>query len=1243
MVEFTLYEGDMYSKINNMKDLKTKFKHKSNSESINRNESESESVLTDLETGFCSGVNHLEGLDVGVGVGVDVIDDGYYDPNWKDCSIDSSADGGVNFEIVKQKDSKSVELKPGMYDYLVVNGVFCNTLNDISQDLNNNKLNYVLGYKMLTMFLDGLRNINEKGFINDTNLINYPIINELIFSELIDLDSEKIRERFYDEENKGKNVLLGKKFIPIKDAELVYKWSFNLAVLKLYKLNEEIIFKLSQEDDLSRDNDLLIDYKSLSKELYAKLDLSIRCKLMKKGMAINQNIYTGFDTEYHHEQGIFNKLLSVQGSVCYQTSIQLPLNEAFDFKEINVSTGKSLNKKCDSKFISWYSIKLYIQNSITSIRQLKYGRFDIMISLLINELLVYKRDKGIHLITVNTENAITFIFERSVIRQFYHECEKYKFVDIVKDSKKLTDLEGDCFRINTLLNHLCKNINENFKEKFENFVRNENEKEKEVLNMDTNPFKMDMNAAMKSLNERIDKFSVDVQNSLISDDKDLIIMPRKNKRYTRTNNTSYTSVVLSVTKKINNYIIAHYTPADLSMLEDFEEYKDQFDIVNKSFVTLKKPILIDGVNVILRDSKLIAPAGKKSLDALSSLYQKIPKLKLPNNDFENMNLLLKNDPSFFKQYALQDSLISLVHGVYMQEFNNLLGGLGIPVTLSSLAGSFVRNFWKRTRYLGYQLSHKYLMTNVGKSLTPKGLSVLKEIGIKSTMYIANYRGGRNESFMYGFEKDTYWFDVDLISAYTTAMKLIGTPVYDKGELIKDTDTFKNMSWKRMINSYTILSVDFEFPDSIKYPSIPCDVEEGVNCYPLKGSAIITSLDYLVALKQGADITIKEGYTIPFKTFTVDDKDVVEKVFSGCIAEIQSMRSQHPKGTISNALWKEIGNSIYGLVVRGINEKLKFDARSGEMKRMDGNELSNPLIAGWITSFVRGVIGELLHGVQLLGGKVVSVTTDGFICDIDDFEKKFSELKSFSKSLYWEYRNAKESKDEILEIKNKGLGIMSWSTRGQLGVDSKIVATTGFQRSNYTLEEVYELFLNKLKGNKEINFIQTQLRSGKDIFKKGGNVTNVLSERTFRLLYDNKRFIIEDNQKTLLDSRPLNTIHEGSLLRYISKLPKTTFYAKNMSSSKSLVYKSKIDVAVRNFIKALFKNELNLNCNAFNCYSDIITYLKDFDKGISITENSISQLKRRGDFIKVPKTKETILFAEYIKIKFTLFNDTEFFK
>jgi len=43
-------------------------------------------------------------------------------------------------------------------------------------------------------------------------------------------------------------------------------------------------------------------------------------------------------------------------------------------------------------------------------------------------------------------------------------------------------------------------------------------------------------------------------------------------------------ITLSLIK--NNYLLAHYNSADLSMLHDFEDLKKHLSIVNKSFVTL---------------------------------------------------------------------------------------------------------------------------------------------------------------------------------------------------------------------------------------------------------------------------------------------------------------------------------------------------------------------------------------------------------------------------------------------------------------------------------------------------------------------------------------------------------------------------------------------------------------------------------------------------------------------------------
>ena len=69
------------------------------------------------------------------------------------------------------------------------------------------------------------------------------------------------------------------------------------------------------------------------------------------------------------------------------------------------------------------------------------------------------------------------------------------------------------------------------------------------------------------------------------------------------------------------------------------------------------------------------------------------------------------------------------------------------------------------------------------------------------------------------------------------------------------------------------------------------------------------------------------------------------------------------------MYKEIGNSIYGSVVRGMGDKRKFDNKTGQTHRLNAHFLTNPLIASWLTAFIRSIIGECLHNIQKLGGKV----------------------------------------------------------------------------------------------------------------------------------------------------------------------------------------------------------------------------------------------------------------------------------
>lgn len=100
--------------------------------------------------------------------------------------------------------------------------------------------------------------------------------------------------------------------------------------------------------------------------------------------------------------------------------------------------------------------------------------------------------------------------------------------------------------------------------------------------------------------------------------------------------------------------------------------------------------------------------------------------------------------------------------------------------------------------------------------TPVGLSVMKEVGLYLSLFIGNSKGGRNESFMYGTDLNTKFFDYDFTSAYTTAMCLLGNPNYALIRMITGNELLKLISEENfiyeIIEKYVILKAKFEFPE-----------------------------------------------------------------------------------------------------------------------------------------------------------------------------------------------------------------------------------------------------------------------------------------------------------------------------------------------------------------------------------------------------------------------------------------------
>lgn len=216
--------------------------------------------------------------------------------------------------------------------------------------------------------------------------------------------------------------------------------------------------------------------------------------------------------------------------------------------------------------------------------------------------------------------------------------------------------------------------------------------------------------------------------------------------------------------------------------------KSCLNIVNKSFVTLGKPIVIEGVNVYIRDTFLLAPQKVRSLEALGKLYESelgFSKKVIPSKYLSMMSVLLKEDKDTFDEYAVRDAEIVLKHATEMEGFNFSLKQIGVPTTLSSLGKKYVFGKWDEIfkKYFPYQITGECLMGNSDEVQTPKGLFNTGDVGLHMSYFIGNYKGGRNESFMYGVDKKSEWYDYDLTSAYTTAMSYLSLPDYGRGRLI----------------------------------------------------------------------------------------------------------------------------------------------------------------------------------------------------------------------------------------------------------------------------------------------------------------------------------------------------------------------------------------------------------------------------------------------------------------------------
>lgn len=303
----------------------------------------------------------------------------------------------------------------------------------------------------------------------------------------------------------------------------------------------------------------------------------------------------------------------------------------------------------------------------------------------------------------------------------------------------------------------------------------------------------------------------------------------------------------------------------------------------------------------------------------------------------------------------------------------------------------------------------------------------------------SYTGGCNACFSVVVHHGQRTFDVDICSAYPTAMMLV--PAIDYGnpiarhipanhilsiaDFVDDTGDVNPML-------PMFARVTYRFPDDCLYPNLKRNNEDDdkAPCYPLSedNPVYCSGPELYAALQLGAKITVINGVVA---NVLRDDKGETMYPYRNIVRMLVRARADaakiHGKNCLEAKLYKFIINSLYGKIAQNVH-----DMYSPDKTRLNNAEslITNNVSASLITSFVRSVLFASFYGINNAGYNVYSATTDGLITDMpfDEFNRLhlfgLRDCLTTSRSLITDDTNPK-----VWEVKHAQTDLFNITTRG----------------------------------------------------------------------------------------------------------------------------------------------------------------------------------------------------------------------
>lgn len=457
------------------------------------------------------------------------------------------------------------------------------------------------------------------------------------------------------------------------------------------------------------------------------------------------------------------------------------------------------------------------------------------------------------------------------------------------------------------------------------------------------------------------------------------------------------------------------------------------------------------VSLSVSDTMCHAPAGMKKLKNLGEVVG-VEKVDIPTEQKENMLSLLQNDPERYFEYASTDSVVTLMYASSMYGYNNSL-----PVTITSATASVMKEVMMEK--LGCnstdEFNRKYRgLQKVSHGLVPRDdrpgyveTTSLEPISdsANTIQYYASqaYHGGYNSCSEVGYFPFPTW-DYDLQNAYPTAMCLVSDIDWEnpvRSEILRRNLDIRDWSGIGGFNPTTpfVGYVRFEFPENVKYPCIPVNVD-GIPVYPRTSNGLdgiyVAGPYIFLALKLGATVYCERGY---FLNTLYDENYKESRSLASAVKQLVEDRNRAKKeigkGKLEELILKTMVNSGYGKNAQNVVVKSSWTAFKDKMEDLGCSAITNPLSAMMITSLVQCELLAAQNQMNELGYVSCSVTTDGFISNCPEEELKSLDLYGFR--MFMEQARLFLTGDpELWEIKHCQDDLINFTTRGNVSLHSK---------------------------------------------------------------------------------------------------------------------------------------------------------------------------------------------------------------